>query len=86
MWRLDGFLATHPPVDLLAASWLGYKAPGEKGKVLRFPEAAKANSEVLKQLPVRKNVRTLEQMPAFLRTGESLAMIEGVKAQCRKMS
>jgi hypothetical protein len=39
------------------------------------------NSEVLAQLPVRKNVRTLDQMPAFLRTPEQLAMIEGMKKE-----
>ena len=83
VWMLDRFLARHPPVDMLVASYLGYKQPGEKGK-LRKPnrhEAARANAEALAAMPPRRNVKTLAQMPEFLRTPEKMKMLEETRRQ-----
>lgn len=80
-WMLDAFLARHPPVDLLAAAWLGFKAPGETVGAKNIVDAKRMNSEVLNSLPPRRNVKTLAQMPAFLRTPDQLKWIEGLKKQ-----
>lgn len=81
-WVLDAFLAEHPPVDLLAAAWMGYKAPVRSGqKAPGIRQLAKSNSEALAKLPPRRKVATVSQMPAFLRTPGQLAMIEGMKLE-----
>ena len=80
---LDGFLLRHPPVDLLVAAYLGVKPKTADGKApkVTMRDAVRMNSEVLAEMPIRKNIKTLAQMPAFLRTPESLAMIEGMKKE-----
>ena len=82
-WRLDGFLAEYPPVDLLVAVYLGVKptSQGVTGKKTSKRDAVRMNTEALAQMPVRKNVKTIDQMPAFLRTPEQLALIEGMKKE-----
>lgn len=82
-WMLDAFLARYPPVDLLVAAYLGFKRPGaDSAKSLS--EAKRMNTEALKSMPPRRNVRTLAQMPAFLRTPDQLKWIEGLKAEWQK--
>ena len=78
--HLEGYLADHPPLDILAAAWLGIK-PKDSGKKPTIREAARMNSEVLAQLPAQRRVKQLADMPAFLRTPEQLAMIDSVRAQ-----
>jgi hypothetical protein len=87
-WMLDGFLLRHPPVDLLAAAYMGVKPPekrGAKGKPA-MREIARQNAEALRTMPPRKHVRTLDQMPAFLRTPEKLAAIEKMRAEWQTTS
>ena len=85
---LDSFMTAHPPADILVAAYLGYKAPGRGGK--RGPasmrEAARMNSEALSQMPPRRNVRKLADMPAFLRTPDQLKMIADMEKQWRTNS
>lgn len=80
---LDAFAVDYPPADLLIAAYLGHKPKSHDGKPSKVAkrDAVRMNSEALSQLPVRKNIRTLDQMPAFLRTPEQLAMIEGMKKE-----
>ncbi len=80
---LDEFVVRYPPVDLLVAAYLGVKPKTKGGKAAKptMREAARMNSEALSNMPVRKSIRTIDQMPAFLRTPEQLAMIEGVKKE-----
>ena len=80
VWMLDGFLVRHPPVDLLVAGWMGHKSVAANGKPDRR-SAIKTNTEAFAALPPRKKVRTIDQMPAFLRTPEQLKMIAGAKAE-----
>jgi hypothetical protein len=79
---LDGFIADYPPVDLLVAAYLGVK-PKPKGPIpkVSMREAVRMNSEALAKMPMRKNIKTIDQMPAFLRTPEQMAMIEGMKKE-----
>jgi hypothetical protein len=44
------------------------------------------NSEALAQLPARKKIKKLAEMPAFLRTPDQLKMIEEVKKQWQTSS
>lgn len=88
VWRLDGFLAQYPPVDLLFAAWIKYESPAaaRKDNVVPIRERGKRNAQALAALPpkLQPNVARLPklaQMPAFLRTPESLAMIEQARAQ-----
>ena len=78
VWERDAFLVVHPPVDLLAAAYLGYKAPLAARSL---HDARKANTEALAKLPPQKNRKTLAQMPAFLRTPEMMAMYEKSRAE-----
>ena len=87
-WMLDGFLARHPPVDLIAASAAAhFGLQRQKQSGTAAPErpsmhtAARANREGLAQMPPRRKVKSLDQMPAFLRTPEKLAEIERMKAK-----
>lgn len=80
-FMLDGFLARHPPLDMLEAWKVGYKAPDLTGAKPSGKHKRRVNSEALAALPPRKKTKTLAQMPAFLRGPESLAMIEGLKAE-----
>ena len=82
-WMLDGFMAAHPPADILIAAYLGYKAPAWDGKRRKVSvrEAARMNSEALSKMPPRRNVKQLAQMPAFLRTPEQLKMIEDMRKE-----
>jgi hypothetical protein len=82
VWMLDGFFARHPPVDLLVAAYLGFKAPAATPTMTRR-QANRANTEALAALPPRRNekTKTLAQMPAFLRTPQQLEMIEGMKRE-----
>lgn len=85
-WLLDGFLAVYPPADVLLAARWGYKPPEQDGKKLSLREAARMNSEALSKMPVRKNIRTLSQMPAFLRTPDQLKMIADMEKEWRTSS
>lgn len=85
-WMLDAFLAVYPPADVLVAAYLGYKSPETKGKRPSFREAARMNSEALSKMPVRKNIKKLAQMPAFLRTPEQLKMIADMEREWRTSS
>lgn len=80
--HLDGFLADHPPLDILAAAWLGVKPAGAQKKP-SIREAGRMNSEALAQahVPAPKRLKQLADMPAFLRTPEQLKMIESMRAQ-----
>ena len=82
-WMLDGFLDQHPPADILVAAYLGYKPRKQRGKGAKpsIKEAAKLNSEALAKMPVRRNIKTLAQMPAFLRTPDQLKMIDDLRAE-----
>ena len=82
-WMLDGFMAAHPPADILIAAYLGYKAPAWDGKRRKVSvrEAARMNSEALAKMPPRRNVKQLAQMPAFLRTPEQLKMIDDMRKE-----
>lgn len=84
---LDGFIAEHPPTDLLVAAYLGFK-PKDKGdrRKVSMREAVRMNTSTLSKMPMRRNVKTLAQMPAFLRTPEQMAMIEEMKRQCQTSS
>ena len=81
--RLDGFLKRFPPADILVAAYLGYKDPTEKKGKATPREALKMNTEALAQMPPRRNVKTLAQMPAAVRTPEMLKVIEEMRAQCQ---
>jgi hypothetical protein len=80
---LDAFVVEYPPTDLLVAAYLGLKPKTKDGRApkVSMREAVRMNSQALAEMPARKNVRTLDQMPAFLRTPEQLAMIEGMKKE-----
>ena len=80
--RLDGFLKRFPPVDILVASYLHYKEPGQEERVTPR-EAVKMNTEALAQLPPRRNVKTIAQMPSAARTPEMLKIIDELRAQCQ---
>jgi hypothetical protein len=85
-WMLDGFFAQHPPVDLLVAAYLGYKAPVKGAKSLR--EAGRVNSEALNSpmmsLAIPKGrTKSLAQMPDWVRSPEKMALIEKMKASMR---
>ena len=82
-WRLDAFMGIYPPADILVAAYLGYKAPDATGKRRKVSvrEAARMNSEALSKMPPRRNVKTLAQRPAFLRTPEQLKMIDDMRKE-----
>ena len=69
--------------DILVAAYLGYKPRKQRGKGAKpsIKEAAKLNSEALAKMPVRRNIKTLAQMPAFLRTPDQLKMIDDLRAE-----
>jgi hypothetical protein len=71
----------HPPADLLLAARYQYKAPGRTAR--NAQEAARQNSEVLKEMPMltRRAPKTLNQMPTFLQTPEKMALIQQMKAE-----
>jgi hypothetical protein len=82
VWLLQGFLGQHPPVDLLFAAFIGWKTEPTAPTAGSLKEARKANSQALATLPPRKGkakTRTLEQMPAFLRTPDQLKMVEEMR-------
>ena len=79
-------MTAHPPADILVAAYLGYKPPEQRGKKASMREAARMNSEVLSKMPVRKKVRKLADMPAFLRTPEQLKMIADMEKEWRTNS
>ena len=87
-WMLDGFMAAHPPADILIAAYLGYKAPAWDGKRRKVSvrEAARMNSEALSKMPPRRNVRKLADMPAFLRTPDQMKMIADMEREWRTNS
>lgn len=75
-------LVQHPPADWLIASYLGYKSPGTRARNIR--EAAKANSSMLGDIRaqgVKLQQKTLAQMPAYLQTPDTLAMIEKMRSE-----
>jgi hypothetical protein len=74
---LDNFLVEHPPVDLLAAAYFGYKSPTTAGQARNIREAAKQNSAVLGGLHLGAKAK----MPEFLRTPETKALLEKMKAE-----
>ena len=79
VWDLDAFTALHPPADMLLAAFLGYKSSGKNPRNMR--EAAKANSQAMREMPMlTRGSKTLNQMPAFLRGPEKMAMIAKMKA------
>jgi hypothetical protein len=80
---LDAFMTVHPPADILVAAYLGYKGPGREGKRGKpsMREAARINSEALANMPPRRNVKKLAEMPAFLRTPEQLKMIADMERE-----
>jgi hypothetical protein len=74
VWMLDRFLAGQ----------LNYKAPEPTASDVSSMAAAKrSNSAYMKELPPRRNVMTLEQIPARFRGPDMLAVIERMKAECR---
>lgn len=82
VWAMDSFFAKHPPVDLLVAAYLGFKAPEKADqKTVSARERARKNAQALMQMPPRKNVKNLSEMPEFLRTPEKMAAIERMKAE-----
>jgi hypothetical protein len=84
VWMLDKFLTRFPPTDLLMAGQLNYKAPEPTASDVSSMAAAKrSNSAYMKELPPRRNVMTLEQIPARFRGPDMLAVIERMKAECR---
>ena len=88
-WLLDRFILNHPPIDVLLAAHLGYKSPASEDEPRSRPsvrEAARMNSEALAQLPVRKKIKKLAEMPAFLRTPDQLKMIEDMRKQWQTSS
>ena len=80
-FMLDGFLLRHPPVDLLVAAYLGAKPQQRPGQRPDPALIAKLNAEALDAMPARRRVKTLDQMPAFLRTPEKMKRIEELRAQ-----
>jgi hypothetical protein len=81
-WLLDRFILNHPPIDVLMAARYGYRAPASEDDPHPRPsprEAARMNSEALAQLPMRKKIKKLAEMPAFLRTPDQLKMVEEMK-------
>ena len=91
VWMLDGFIARCPPLDLLVAWHLGYRQPDrqtEKGKPAKIDrrEIAKHNAKELAKLPPRRGLRTLDQMPDFLRTPEKMKMLEETRRQWQTIS
>jgi hypothetical protein len=82
-WMLDGFMASFPPADILVAAYLGYKPQKQRGRGQKpsMRDAAKMNSEALAKMPVRRNVKTLADMPAFLRTPDQLKLIEEMQRE-----
>ncbi len=81
---LDGFTKRFPPTEILMKAELtakGFRFESEAKQQPVGREVLKMNSEVLAQLPPRRNVKTLAQMPAFLRTPEQLKMYADMKAK-----
>ena len=79
-FMLDGFLARHPPLDLLEAARLGFKSP-DASPALTNRQAIRANTKALAQLPPRKRAKTIKSLPAYVNTPEHQALIAEVKAQ-----
>lgn len=77
---LNKSFVQHPPVDLLVASYLGYKSPDEKDSDVSVKHARRANSQAMKTIPFGK-MKSIEQMPDFVRSPEKLAMIERLKRE-----
>jgi hypothetical protein len=87
---LNRSFVEHPPVDLLVASYLGYKAPAKSsGNSLR--DRARTNAQALQttihpaigtlgDLFNRKGTKTLDQMPEWVRGPEKMALIAQMKA------
>ena len=72
-----------PPTDLLVAAYLGYKSPLASRNIR---EAGRANSEALNSklmsMAMGKGRRkTIDQMPAYLRTPEKMALIARMKEE-----
>ena len=82
---IDNFFVQHPPADLFLAARYQYKPPTPQGKALSYREAARANSQSLGSPTMagavsKVKTRTLEQMPAWVRSPEKLALIAKMKA------
>jgi hypothetical protein len=52
-WRMERFLMRHPPVDLLVASYLGYKPPRNIEGRPDLRHVSRANSEAMRGVPLR---------------------------------
>lgn len=70
----------YPPADLLVAGYLGYKAPNAGGQA-GLQQSRQANSAALKAIPFTTGkMKTLDQMPEYLRSPAKMALIERMKA------
>jgi hypothetical protein len=79
-WMLEQFTVRHPPADLLVASYLGYKREGKQNT----RQAARENASALSAIPPKMlQMKSIDQMPSFVRSPEMLKVMEGVKAEWR---
>lgn len=89
---LNRSFVEHPPVDLLVASYLGYKAPARDSSDAR--EAARGNSQALQSVVhprigtlgevlthKGKGSKTLDQMPTWIQGQETMDIIARMKAE-----
>lgn len=77
---LNQSFVQYPPVDLLVASYLGYKSPDAQGE-MGLQQARRANGTALKALPFTSGkMKTIDQMPEYVRSPEKMALIERMKA------
>jgi hypothetical protein len=81
---LNQSLIDHPPTDLLVAAYLGYKSPIRDAKNLR--DAGRANSDALNSplmsaaMP-KARMKTIDQMPEYVRSPAKMALIAKMKAE-----
>jgi hypothetical protein len=88
--RQERFWVQHPPVSILVAAYLRYEPPTSSGRKTTR-EAARANSNSMQAIVhpkigtfgqfMQRGSKTLDQMPAYLRGPEKMAMIAEMKRE-----